>query len=63
MAKKETVEKQAEQPKAVKQLLDESKEYTIVGTGKRSDIVKDVEYLVGGQVASLLIERGFAKLK
>lgn len=63
MAKKETVKEEVTQPKVVKPTLDESKEYTIIGTGKKADIVKDVEYLVGGQVANILIAKGFAKAK
>lgn len=63
MAKKVTVKEEVTEPKAVQSLLDESKEYTIVGTGKRADIGKDVEFVVGGQVANILISKGFAKIK
>ena len=63
MAKKVTVEGQAVESKVIKSLLDESKEYTILGTGKRIDIIKDAEYLVGGQIENILIGKGFAVLK
>jgi hypothetical protein len=58
MAKSETVIK-----KVAIELLDESKEYTIVGTGKNPSIEKGVEYLVGGQTANILIGKGFASVK
>lgn len=63
MAKKETIKEEAKEPKAVVTLLDESKEYTIVGTGKRADIGKDVEFVVSGNIANILIAKGFAKIK
>lgn len=43
-------------------VLDHSKEYKVTGTGKRADIKPDAEYLVSGQVAEILIRKGFAKL-
>tara|TARA_R110000772_G_scaffold125404_1_gene232111 strand:- start:1765 stop:1956 length:192 start_codon:yes stop_codon:yes gene_type:complete len=63
MAKKVEIKEVAKEPKAVISLLDESKEYTIVGTGKRADIGRDIEFTVSGNIANILIAKGFAKIK
>ena len=63
MAKKITVKEVVTESKAVQSLLDESKEFTIVGTGKRADIGKGTEFVVSGNVANILIQKGFAIIK
>jgi hypothetical protein len=58
---KQVEKKQVE--KKVTEKLDYSKEYEVVGTGFSKHFKNGAEAIVGGEMAELLINKGYANLK